>query len=151
MLTFALYSGASYYTNEVISEKSAEINKNKVDVNNWINAAKSDAAKIDEQAGKYKVWKSELQELLGKVTTRTANFSIPNFMSKLMFIIPENVQVTAIAVQDGRVEMDAESGQYAQLGYFVSKLKLEKVLTDVDMSVISMDGNIKIKVSGAMP
>lgn len=151
MLTFALYSGASYYTNEVISEKSAEINKNKVDVNNWINAAKSDAAKIDEQAGKYKVWKSELQELLGKVTTRTANFSIPNFMSKLMFIIPENVQVTSIAVQDGRVEMDAESGQYAQLGYFVSKLKLEKVLTDVDMSVISMDGNIKIKVSGAMP
>ena len=151
LLTFALYSGASYYTNEVISEKSAEINKNKVDVNNWINAAKSDAAKIDEQAGKYKVWKSELQELLGKVTTRTANFSIPNFMSKLMFIIPENVQVTSIAVQDGRVEMDAESGQYAQLGYFVSKLKLEKVLTDVDMSVISMDGNIKIKVSGAMP
>lgn len=151
LLTFALYSGAAYYTNEVITEKSDEVNKNKADVNSWIATAKSDTSKIEAETGKYKVWQGELQELLGKVTTRTANFSIPNFMSKLMFVIPENVQVTSIAVQDGWVEMDAESGQYAQLGYFVSKLKLEKVLTDVDMSVVSMDGNIKIKVSGAMP
>ena len=151
LLAFLLYSGASYYTNEVITEKSDEVNKNKADVNNWIATAKSDSTKIDEQSGKYKNWQNDLQELLGKVTTRTANFSIPNFMSKLMFIIPENVQVTSITVQNGLVEIDAESGQYAQLGYFVSKLKLEKVLTDVDMSVLSMDENIKIKVSGAMP
>lgn len=151
LLTFVLYSGAAYYTNEVIAEKANEVSKNKLDVNNWMASAKSDADEIDKQSGQYKNWKNDLQNVLGKVTTRTANFSIPNFMSKLMFVIPENVKVTYIAVQDGWVEMDAESGQYAQLGYFVSKLKLEKVLTDVDMKVISMDGNIKIKVSGAMP
>ena len=50
-----------------------------------------------------------------------------------MFIIPSNVRVTNIEVAEtGQVVIDAESGQYAQLGYLVSRIKLERALLNVD-------------------
>ena len=51
----------------------------------------------------------------------------------------------------GEVEIYAVSSQYAQLGYFVSRLKLEKILLNVNMTVLEMEQNIKIKVGGVLP
>ena len=79
-------------------------------------------------------------------------YNIPNFMSKLMFIMPSGVKVTSINVlETGNVQINAESGQYAQLGFLVSRIKLEKALLNVDMEVVSVEGNIKIIVSGVLP
>ena len=80
------------------------------------------------------------------------SFDIPNFMSQVMFIIPQGVSITSIDVSEtGKVDIVATSPQYAQLGYFVSRLKLEKVLLNVDMTVEEMDQTIKIKVGGMLP
>lgn len=160
LLSFCLYSGAAYYTQSVISNKRAEVSSESAKVNGWISEAKADTRSVDEETQKYVTMKNNLSELLNKVTTRNVSFDIPNFMSKLMFVIPENVKVTSISVipttsadekTSQKVTMYAESGQYAQLGYFVSRLKLDKVLTNVDMSVESMSGNIKIKINGELP
>ena len=151
LVSCLLYSGAAYYTQEVIDGKVKEIDKNKAQVNTWIAEANSDKEAIDNEALKYANMKANLEDLLNKVTIRTISFDVPNFMSKLMFVIPEDVKVTSITVRDGKVAMDAESGQYSQLGYFVSRLKLDGVLKNVDMSVDSMTGSIKIKVSGELP
>lgn len=160
LLSFCLYSGAAYYTQSVISNKRAEVSSESAKVNSWISEAKADTRSVDEETQKYVTMKNNLSELLNKVTTRNVSFDIPNFMSKLMFVIPENVKVTSISVipttsadekTTQKVTMYAESGQYAQLGYFVSRLKLDKVLTNVDMSVESMSGNIKIKINGELP
>lgn len=160
LLAFCLYSGASYYTQSVISNKRTEVSAESAKVNNWILQARADVDTIDAETNKYLTMKNNLSELLNKVTTRDVSFDIPNFMSKLMFVIPENVKVSSISVipttsadekTTQRVTMYAESGQYAQLGYFVSRLKLDGVLANVDMSVESMSGNIKIKINGELP
>lgn len=160
LLSFCLYSGAAYYTQAVIADKRAEVSSESVKVNDWITQAKDDTKDINERTSTYITNRENLSSLLGKVTTRSVSFDIPNFMSKLMFVIPENVKVTSIAVMpttssteetSQKVTMYAESGQYAQLGYFVSRLKLDNVLTNVDMSVESMSGNIKIKINGELP
>ena len=66
--------------------------------------------------------------------------------------MPANVSVKTINIQDtGAVTISAESGQYAQLGYLVSKLKIENALLNVDMQVKSVDSNIKIEISGVLP
>lgn len=160
LLSFCLYSGAAYYTQSVIANKRSEVSSESVKVNGWITQAKSDTSYINRQTSTYITNRENLSSLLGKVTTRSVSFDIPNFMSKLMFVIPENVKVTSIVVipttsaaeeTSQKVTMYAESGQYAQLGYFVSRLKLDNVLTNVDMSVESMSGNIKIKINGELP
>ena len=151
VLAFCLYAGASCYTNEVITDKMNQINKSEAQVNSWMKQAEEDRTAISKEAQSYVSMRTNLEELLNKVTNRKVTFAIPNYMSKLMFTIPENVKVTSISVLDGKVTMEAESGQYSQLGYFVSRLKLDRVLTNVDMSVESMSGNIKIRISGEMP
>ena len=144
LLAFCVYSGAALYTNNEISKKQEEIDSNKAAINGWITEAKTDTTNINGESNKYETMKLNLQELV--------NFDIQNFLSKLMFTMPENVKVTSIDVDDaGSVIMNAESGQYAQLGYFVSRLKLDNVLSNVDMNVVSMSNNIKIKVSGELP
>ena len=80
------------------------------------------------------------------------SYDVPNFMSQLMFVIPVDVKVSSISIgTNDNVVLEAESSKYAQLGYFVSRLKLAGILTDVKMDVVSMDSTIKIKVKGILP
>ena len=68
----------------------------------------------------------------------------------LAFIVLNNL--TNINISElGEVEIDAVSSQYAQLGYFVSKLKLENIILDVNMTVVEMTQNIRIKIGGMLP
>ena len=69
-----------------------------------------------------------------------------------MFIIPVDVRVTSIEIgTNDKVILHAESGKYAQLGYFVSRLKLSGILNDVNMTVDEMESMIKITIEGVLP
>ena len=69
-----------------------------------------------------------------------------------MFIIPTDVKVTSITVGDNNaIKLTAESPKYAQLGYFVSRLKLAGIIKNVDMEVTEMSSDIKIIVKGELP
>ena len=118
-----------------------------------ITAANEDAAYLTGVAEDYVEITDKLKLLIAKINQQSQKtFNIPNFLSKLMFIMPANVKVTSINVGEaGNVEINAESGQYAQLGYFVSRVKLERALLNVNMEVVSVESNIKIIVSGVLP
>lgn len=123
-------------------------------VKSEISKAEEDANYIKTKSAEYEAKTAKLNEVMEEIETekRKSNFDIPNFMSQLMFIIPQGVTITNINVSElGEVEIDAMSTQYAQLGYFVSRIKLEKVLNDVDMTVVEMQQNIRIKIGGMLP
>ena len=153
LLTYCI--AATIISNQLVT-KTSDVNKEIAKANSTISLAKGDAQYLKGVADDYVEVTNKLSSVLVKINQNAQaqgnNFDIPNFLSELMFIMPSSVKVTSIDVDEtGNVKMDAESGQYAQLGYFVSKLKLAKVLDDVDMEVVSDSGNIKIIVSGVMP
>lgn len=153
LLTYCI--AATIISNQLVT-KTSDVNKEIAKANSTISLAKGDAQYLKGVADDYVEVTNKLSSVLVKINQNAQaqgnNFNIPNFLSELMFIMPSSVKVTSIDVDEtGNVKMDAESGQYAQLGYFVSKLKLAKVLDDVDMEVVSDSGNIKIIVSGVMP
>lgn len=151
---FAIYFGIAWYTTKTLEEKINASNRVISSVESEIAKANSDADHIRKQATEYANKITKLEEVMEVIATekRKSDFDIPNFMSQVMFIIPQGVYITNINISDmGEVEIYAVSAQYAQLGYFVSKLKLEKVLTDVDMEVLGMEQEIKIKVGGMLP
>ena len=153
LLTYCI--AATIISNQMVT-KTADVNKEISKANSTISLAKADAEYLKGVADDYVEVTNKLSSILVKINqtvqSQGNNFDIPNFLSELMFIMPSSVRVTSIVVDaNGSVKMDAESGQYAQLGYFVSKLKLAEVLKDVDMEVVSDSGNIKIIVSGVMP
>ena len=145
--------GIHLNTQRMIDDKTNLTDTRIADVTQKISAAQSDVDYIAMQADDYKAKTDKLSKIIESIRIRTErSFDIPNFMSQLMFVIPEDVKVTSINVEDGRsVILEAESGKYNQLGYFVSKLKLEEILDNVNMEVVSMNSNIKIKVNGELP
>lgn len=137
-----------------ISDKNSETMVEISKVEAAIATASGDASYLRTQADQYVVITEKLATILAKISAKQQRktFNIPNFLSKLMFIIPANVRVTAIDIDNsGNVKINAESGQYAQLGYLVSRLKLERALYNVDMEVQNVSSNIKILVSGVLP
>lgn len=152
-LAFFTYSGLSYYTNNIIEAKTNEAVKNIQTTKDQILNVESDIDFVKTQAMEYKSKTDKLAKILETIKMTTEHsFSVPNFMSQLMFIIPEDVRVTSVTITtDNQVTIEARSGKYAQLGYFVSRLKLEKALNNVDMEVLSMDSDIKIKINGELP
>lgn len=156
-ITFlATYSIAANVVNNQISEKTQEVNSEINKANAMIRLANEDAQYLKSVADDYVEITNKLSAIIAKInedkTSSRIDFDIPNFLSKLMFIMPANVRVTSMDVDEfGNVKIQAESGQYAQLGFFVSRLKVEEILKDVDMEVVSDSGNIKIIVSGVMP
>ncbi len=139
-----------------LQAKTTEVKGEITKANRVITTAKDDATYLKGVSDDYVEVTNKLSAILVKINqnsiTQQNDFDIPNFLSELMFIMPSGVKVTSIDVEkSGGVKMEAESGQYAQLGFFVSRLKLEGILNDVDMEVVSDSGNIKIIVSGVMP
>lgn len=150
---FIIYSVAAVYTSKVIADKTSEVTTEISKNNAIITSANKDAEYLNGLADGYVTIKEKLSTLMAKIQEETMRaFDIPNFLSKLMFIMPVNVRITSIDVnKTGNVIIKAESGQYAELGYFVSRVKLENLLLDVDMEVVSVEADIKIIVSGVLP
>lgn len=149
-----IYFGVTYYTTKELDTKIKAANSTITKVEAEISKAKSDAEYIKTKTAEYTTKIEKLQEVMEEIATekRKSNFDIPNFMSQVMFIIPQGVYITNINIDEmGEVEIYAVSSQYAQLGYFVSRLKIENVLLDVDMEVLGMEENISIKVGGRLP
>ena len=70
-----------------------------------------------------------------------------------MYIIPEGVQLTSIQNTSGRnIKIEAKAADYDQLGYFLSKIKLESILKEVSSSNNQKtNGYISITIEGELP
>ena len=148
-----VYTGFAHMLESNILKKTAEVNENIAKTQQAISYVQDDKNKIDIQTDAYNAKKVKLQNIIQTIRLRReATYQVPNFMSQLMFIIPTDVKVTSITVGDGSaIKLTAESPKYAQLGYFVSRLKLAGIIKDVEMEVTEMSSDIKIIVKGVLP
>ena len=158
-LAFSLFAATVVYTLVVfgiqttITEKTNKVNENIAKTNYAIEKANNDRIEIQKKSDQYRTKMKALERVIALTKLRRErSYDVPNFMSQLMFIIPIDVKVSSISIgTNDAVVLEAESGRYAQLGYFVSRLKLAGILKDVDMEVIDMSSSIQIKVSGVLP
>ena len=153
-IAFLAYTGLSHYTGVMLKEKITMAKTRANAVEDELEDIESDIAYITTQSADYKTKTDKLTRILETIRTQEErSFDVPNFLSRLMFSVPAEVKVTSLTVNpDNTVSVSAESGRYAQLGYFVSRLKLEGVLEDVNMRVLNMDSSsIKIIISGVLP
>ncbi len=152
-VAWVAYTGFAGYVEGRIDERTIEVNNNIAKTQSEIKNVENDKNFIQVKANEYADKTKNLQRILDSIKLQQErSFDVPNFLSQLMFIIPTDVQVTSVQIgTDDTVVLEAQSGKYAQLGYFVSRLKLASVLEDVEMEVINMSSTIQIKVSGVLP
>lgn len=147
------YTGFAGYVEGKIDDKTLTVSSNIAKTESEIANVESDKNIIQKQSDAYHEKTVKLQRIIDSIRLQQErSFDVPNFLSQLMFIIPTDVKVTSVQIgTDDTVILEAESGKYAQLGYFVSRLKLAGVLKDVEMEVINMSSSIQIKVNGVLP
>jgi len=148
------YTGVAHFVQSSLQDKIKRVEENTAKTNTQIEKVMSDRDMIQTKADEYKNKTDKLQRMIDKIKLqRERSYDVPNFMSQLMFIIPVDVKVSSIQIgTNDTVILEAESPRYAQLGYFVSRLKLAGILKDVDMEVDpDMSSTIKIKVEGVLP
>lgn len=151
IITIVLYGAFSILLGKQIENKSQEVDELISDTQEQIQLAEDDKGTIDTKTNEYK----SMLQALENLSDRTSDINqsrnmIPNLLNQIMFIIPENVQITSIEnTTDKHIVIVAQASQYEQLGYFKAKLKSDGILNNVvSDSGVSEGGVVKVTIEG---
>ena len=150
-LLIVVYSCLSNFLTSQIHKKENEVNAQIAQTEEQINLAKADKGKIDTKTNEYKEMTKALQEISDRASdVNQSRNIIPNLLNQIMFVIPENVQITSIEnTTDKHIVIVAQSDKYEPLGYFKAKLNSDRILNDVVSNSGVSDGNvIKVTIEG---
>lgn len=82
-----------------------------------------------------------------------AKDAIPNLLNKIMFIIPQKVQIISIKnTENKHIVIETASEKYEQLGYFVAALDADQILKNIQSTIgTKTDSLIQITIEGDLP
>ena len=153
-ILLVLYSTFSVLLNNQMKNKLNEANNSISNTKNQISGVESDNDKLKNKVSDYNARITNLQEANERLNNinRTKK-AIPNLLNQLMYIMPEEVQLTSITnTSDTHIEIQAQSPKYEQLGYLKASIQTEVILTNVTSTTGQKDNNIVvIKIEGDLP
>ena len=92
-------------------------------------------------------------KLLNQNSRVISKDAIPNLLNKIMFIIPQRVQILSIKNTESRhIVIEAVSAKYEELAYFVAYIKEDGMLQNVQSKdEENNSSNFKIIIEGVLP
>lgn len=125
----------------------------------------AEIALIEKQISEIKTGETNYESLIDSITisnevddydTDTVIIpkdAIPNFLNRLVHVIPTQVQVTSIKNTTGKhIVIEAQANKHEQLGYFKAVLDVDGVLENVKSTSGLKSGNtITITIEGDLP
>lgn len=154
LILFFVYSGFSIMIKNQIDNKMDEANKSIANTNSQMQLIDNDKSKLQIKTTEYTTKISNLQKVNDKINDiNKTKKTIPNLLNKLMYIMPTGVQITSIQNTSAtHIEIQAQSNKYEQLGFLVTNMQLEPVLTNVISTAgQKANGIITIKIEGDLP
>ena len=153
-ILFIVYSCFSMLLNNQMDSKEAQAQESISSTTAQIQRVENDKTKIESRTNDYTEMIQNLQDLNDRITDASkTRDAIPNLLDRIMFIIPENVQLTSIKNTTGtHIVIQAQSNKYEQLGMFKAKLDTEMYLTNVISTSGQQSNNvIKVTIEGDLP
>ena len=154
LILFIVYCGFSSLIKKQIESKNAEVQESINNTNSQIALINNDIQNLQSKTSKYTSKITNLEKISEKVQENNkVKKAIPILLNKLMYIMPDEVQITSIQnTTDTHIEIQAQSKSYAQLGYLATNLKVSGVLTNVISTAGQQQNNIiTIKIEGDLP
>ena len=153
-ILFLVYTAFSMMVNHQQNLKKEEAENRVKEIQQQITLAKADDTKIKNRTSEYTNLIKNLEEISAKANERlrTRN-AIPNLLNQIMYVIPENVQITSIKnTTDRHIEIIAQSDKYEPLGYLKAKIKAEPILNNVVSTAGEKENDIvTVKIEGDLP
>lgn len=154
LILLIVYCGFSSMIKMQIDEKNKQAQESINNTNSQIALVNKDIQNLQSQTSKYSSKITNLEKISEKVQENNkVKKAIPILLNKLMYIMPDEVQVTSIQnTTDTHIEIQAQSKSYAQLGYLTTNLKVSGVLNNVISTAGQQSNNIiTIKIEGDLP
>ncbi|MCI8641237.1 MAG: hypothetical protein HFJ59_05145 [Clostridia bacterium] len=154
IILFFVYCGFSSLIKNQIQQKKIEAEDFIMQTNSQMALIDKDIQELQNKTNEYTTKINNLQELNEKLEENTRmKKSIPILLNKLMYIMPDEVQITSIVnTTQKHIEIQAQSKSYAQLGYLTTNIKVSEVLLNVVSTSGQQDNDIiTIKIEGDLP
>ena len=151
IVIFAVFSKMLY---KQMDKKQKEVESMIASEQQEISKIDADTATLDTKNKAYKARTDELKAINDKISNiAEMKNSIPNLLNQIMYIIPEEVQLTSIQnTEKKHIKIVAESTNYDQLGYFIAKFKVTGYLNDVVSSRSQKTGDmVTVTIEGELP
>lgn len=141
----------------------AQINFNKKDflekaqeINGLTQTIQGDLDYINGQKKQYEEVNKYVDTMLEKINNgeigKLSTYNVAHFMQSVMSTIPANVKLLNVSSNDSKhVTMVIQSTTYNELGYFISKLKLEGTLKNIKINKVTHAEKIEIEIGGDLP
>ena len=151
-----LYFGFTIIIKNQYEQKTEEADAVLQDTTAKLAEVNSDIDAVKAKTNEYTQLADNLQSTSERIQEDQSNKNvIPTMLSEIMFIIPQDVQLTSIEnTTDKHIVINAQSEQYEQLGYFKVKLANENILkADTVVSTMgTKEGDmVKIVIEGDLP
>lgn len=137
---------------------SIEYEKNLKDIENGtiqlksvINSIENDTNIINMNAQKYVTLQNNIRALSEQLDQINGlSYDVPSLLTRIALVIPDEVALTNLTINDTNVVLEAECDTYAPLGFFISSLKTEEIIEDMSTTIISDSSLQKISISGVI-
>ena len=129
---------------EQIREASAELTA-------VINSIDNDTDTINMNSQKYTTLQNNIRILAEQLDQLNGlKNDVPSLLTRIALVVPDEVVITKITVNDSNVSIEAQSNDYAPLGFFISSLKTEEIIDTISTSIINASSLHKIVINGVI-
>ncbi len=149
-----IFSIFSSYLNSSMKAKQEEIDEAIIQVNKEISKLQSNTTILKNNTSRYVSMRQKLEELNTQISEKQkVKKAIPTLLNQIMSIIPKEAQITSIQNTTSRhIVINAQAEKYEQLGYFISKIKNDGILTNlISDSGQKQEGLVKVTIEGELP
>lgn len=151
VVVFMVFSGI---LTAQMKNKEKEVNEVIADTKAQIASVSADNGKVNAKTTQYKNMIENLNKLSEALNEKyQLKEAVPNLLNQIMYVIPQDVQVTSIENTSGKhIKITAQAQKYESLGIFKAQLKNQQILKDIvsDQGVKEND-IVKITIEGELP
>lgn len=148
-----IYSSLVLFIQYQTNKKLDEIDSVKEDTSKQIALVDKDIQILYNKTNKYQEVLENLEEYKNESSeNRKIKDSIPNFLTSLMFGMPQDATITSITNTTGyTIRIEAEAKEYSSLGYLIGNIKTSNMLYNVTSSSgVKQNDTIKIVIEGTL-
>ena len=156
LILILLYTGFTAIINNQYEKKSREADEVRGDTIKKLSAVTADINAVKAKTNEYLQLADNLRNTSKKIEDdQTNKNAITTMLSEIMFIIPQEVELTSVENTTGsHIVINAQAERYEQLGYFKVKIANENILkADTVVSTMgTKEGDmVKIVIEGDLP
>lgn len=148
-----IYGALSGFIKYQTDKKKQETEDVKQHTSAQISLVEEDIQAINNRTSKFNEVLKNLEEYKNESSeNRKIKDSIPNFLTALMFGMPQDVTITSITNTTGyTIRIEAQAREYSQLAYLIGNIKTSNTLYNVTSSSgVKQNNIIKIIIEGSL-